>query len=253
MVWFGVACFALLFCDSLIFFSILISNVCSSPQHSILYHNMKLSFWAFAALVAAIKFTPVFALAPSAGPDFATTTNVAPVNINVLANDFREPSPTDPPRPADPATDTLSMLSTPSSGSVAVVGNGVVTYTPVVGFTGTTSFTYVFTVNDMGDANNGLKATGTVTVTVVNVPGFSPANAVFLTQNTLTTFGLRGSATNQAQFQNAISPVLNAPTSFFPVFDTTNTPQFASGLNSVNANFAAVFANFPTFPNFFGN
>mgnify|MGYP000453143709 FL=1 len=77
----------------------------------------------------------------------------------------------------------------------------------------------------------------------------SQEDAIFLTQNTLTTFGLRGSATNQAQFQNALFPVLNAPTAFFPVFTASNTPQFASGLNSVNANFATVFANFPGFGN----
>jgi hypothetical protein len=82
-------------------------------------------------------------------------------------------------------------------------------------------------------------------VQTLNITGsISPADAISLTQNTLSTLGLRGSATNQAQFQNALSPVLNAPTSFFPVFTASNTPQFASGLNSVNANFASVFANF---------
>jgi hypothetical protein len=87
------------------------------------------------------------------------------------------------------------------------------------------------------------------TVQALNITNsISPADAISLTQNTLATLGLRGSATIQAQTQaqreNALFPVLNAPSSFFPVLTSSNTPQFASGLNSVNANFASVFANF---------
>jgi hypothetical protein len=53
---------------------------------------MKFSSWAVAAIVAVVRFTPAFALAPSAGPDSATTGDSQPVTINVLANDFREPA-----------------------------------------------------------------------------------------------------------------------------------------------------------------
>jgi hypothetical protein len=144
------------------------------------------------------------------------------------------------------------MLSTPSSGSVTVDGNGVVTYTPVAGFKGFATFTYLFTVKESSDANFGMSATGTVTVRVglFNENAVSTANAIFLTQNTLETLALRGGATSQAQFDNAVFPVLNAPTSFFPVFNASNTPLFASGFNSVSANFASVFANFPKIPGF---
>jgi hypothetical protein len=76
----------------------------------------------------------------------------------------------------------------------------------------------------------------------VNVNAISPANALFLTQNALA--GLLGGATTEAQFQNAVSPVLNIPTSFFPVFTPADTSEFASGFNSMNANFAAMFAFF---------
>lgn len=214
---------------------------------------MKFFSLAITALVAASQFSSSLAVA-TANPDSVNTPVNVPATINVLANDFREPAPTAPARPAVPGTDTVTMLSTPTpSGTVVVDANGVVTYTPVTGFKGTASFTYVFTVIAASDANNGQTATGTVTVTVGPVPLFgalSSASAVALTQNTLLNFGTRG-ATSQAQFQNALFPVLNAPVSFFPVFNATNTPAFASGLNSVNANFAFVFANF-NFRNPFG-
>ena len=220
---------------------------------------MKFSFWAFATLVAVIKFTPAFALAPSAGADTATTSNLLAVKIDVLANDFREPTPTSPTRAAVPGTDTVTMLSTPTSGSVTVDANGVVTYTPLANFTGSASFTYLFTVAATStDANKGLSATGNVTVTVFApiVPinrSVSNADAIFLTQNTLQTLGLRGGALSQAQFDNAFTPVTNGATSLFPVFAPESIPKFANGFNSVTLNFASVFANFQLLNLNFGN
>lgn len=89
--------------------------------------------------------------APVANNDTATTTVGTPVTIDVLAND------------TDPNGDTLTIVSfnQGSNGSVTQVGNGLV-YTPVAGFTGTDSFTYVITDPD------GNQSTATVTVTVAD-------------------------------------------------------------------------------------
>lgn len=69
--------------------------------------------------------------APVAADDNATTTEGAPVTINVLAND------------ADPDGDAISLLTVgePTYGSVELV-DGSVVYTPDEGYVGADSFTY---------------------------------------------------------------------------------------------------------------
>jgi hypothetical protein len=84
-----------------------------------------------------------------------------------------------------------------------------------------------------------------------NITSYDSADAIALTQNTL--LNLRGAATSQAQVENALFPVLNAPTSFFPVANNNPTPQYTYPYNPVNSNFAAIFANFNGgFGGFFG-
>lgn len=94
---------------------------------------------------------------PTALDDSATTTATTPVAIDVLAND------------TDPNGDSLSLVSfnQGNNGRVTQVGNNLV-YTPVAGFTGTDSFTYI--IKDT--AGNQSSATVTVTVTAAspNVP-----------------------------------------------------------------------------------
>jgi outer membrane protein OmpA-like peptidoglycan-associated protein len=87
--------------------------------------------------------------APVAGNDTATTLSGTPVTIDVLTND------------RDPNGDTLTILSfnQGANGGVTQVGNALV-YTPVAGFTGTDTFTYV--IRDPA----GNKSTATVTITV---------------------------------------------------------------------------------------
>jgi YD repeat-containing protein len=63
---------------------------------------------------------------------------------------------------------TITAVTTPSSGSVAITGGGTgVTYTPAANFTGTATFNY--TVRDPQNAT----ATAIVTVTVNNLPPFA--------------------------------------------------------------------------------
>ena len=87
--------------------------------------------------------------APVAVDDSAATTPDTPVTIDLLANDF------------DPDGDTLliAALGTASDGSLVDNGDGTVTYTPALGFTGTDTFSY--TVSD-----GALTDTATVTVDV---------------------------------------------------------------------------------------
>ncbi len=61
---------------------------------------------------------------------------------------------------SDPGTLTVSSVTQGADGSVAINGNGTVTYTPQAGFSGTDTFTY--TVKDAG----GATATGTITALV---------------------------------------------------------------------------------------
>ncbi len=101
--------------------------------------------------------------APTAVDDSATVQSGSSVAIAVLAND------------SDPDGDTLTVsIVTPSANGTATVGsNGVVTFTPSTGFTGTTSFVYQVSDGHGGTAN----ATVTVTVTAPPPPPPAPAPA----------------------------------------------------------------------------
>ena len=92
---------------------------------------------------------------PVANADTGTTSENIAVNINVLAND------------TDPDGGTLTLVSAavpnPAHGTAAVV-SGQVRFTPASGFTGDATVTYV--VQNTG----GATATGTIIVTVNDVP-----------------------------------------------------------------------------------
>jgi len=90
---------------------------------------------------------------PVAAADVVSTAERTPVTIAVLAND------------SDPDGDPIEITSVaaPGYGTVVAGGGGGLTYTPVVGFVGTDSFTY--TIEDC--RGDGAMATVTVTVTPV--------------------------------------------------------------------------------------
>jgi cyclophilin family peptidyl-prolyl cis-trans isomerase len=90
---------------------------------------------------------------PVAGADTATTTEGAPVTVNVLAND------------SDPESQTLTVavLTQPAHGTAAVNADKTITFTPAADYSGADSFTY-----ELRDGNGGI-ATGTVNVTIANV------------------------------------------------------------------------------------
>ncbi|MCK6549107.1 tandem-95 repeat protein, partial [Myxococcota bacterium] len=102
--------------------------------------------------VVTVSVTPVND-DPVAGADRATVAPGQSVTIDVLANDGDVDG--------DPLT--VTSVTQPSSGSVAIDASGTVTYTAAPGFTGTVTFTY--TASD--DA--GGTVTGTVTIDVGDV------------------------------------------------------------------------------------
>ena len=111
---------------------------------------------ASAASTLDVKVT---AVAPVAVNDNATVIENSSVTINVLANDNYGP--------AGYASGPLATTSA-SHGTVTVNAGGTpndptddrIIYTPVIGYTGSDSFTYTIT------ASNGMTATATVTITV---------------------------------------------------------------------------------------
>lgn len=121
--------------------------------------------------------------APVAVNDSATTTSGTPVSIPVLAND------------TDPNGDVLSIVSfnQGANGSVVQVGTDLV-YTPVDGFTGTDTFTYV--IRDPA----GNQSTATVTVTV----GAANPNAPVVKDDTAST--TTGESVDIDVLDNDLSP-----------------------------------------------
>ncbi|MGH2711435.1 MAG: Ig-like domain-containing protein, partial [Actinomycetota bacterium] len=97
---------------------------------------------------------------PVATDDVAITSFETPVAVGVSAND------TDPDGNLDPST--VQVTSNPSNGSVSCANNGVCTYTPDPGFSGSDSFEYE--VCDTNGACDG----ATVTVTVDPPPNNPP-------------------------------------------------------------------------------
>jgi CshA-type fibril repeat protein len=106
---------------------------------------------------------------PIAVNDVASTPEDFPVNINVLAND------------SDPDGDILTVTAaSAANGTVTILPNGTIDYTPGPNFNGTDTITYA-----ISDGNGGT-ATATVTVTVgpVNDPPVATDDAVSTNEDT---------------------------------------------------------------------
>jgi hypothetical protein len=100
--------------------------------------------------------------APTANPDSASTPGGRPVTIDVARND------------TDPDLDRLAVrgaFTNMVGGTVALNGDGTVTFTPAPLFAGTASFSY--TIADIG----GLTDVGQVTVVVSNGPPTAVADS----------------------------------------------------------------------------
>lgn len=105
--------------------------------------------------------------APVANTDAASVNVGSSVIVNILANDTDIDSP----------TLSVTGLTTPAHGTVAINQNGTVTYTAGLGYTGPDSFEYT-----LSDGNGGT-TTGTVNVTIFPVNTAPVANLDAITLN----------------------------------------------------------------------
>ena len=109
--------------------------------------------------------------APTAVPDTATTQEDTPVVIDVLANDLA----------ADPASLSVTSTTAPANGTVTLLGNGELRYTPDRDFFGTDAFAYLVT----GSAGQTDNATVSVEVTPVDdLPEVTSPAAFDVDENT---------------------------------------------------------------------
>lgn len=116
---------------------------------------------------------------PFAGDDFALTPQEVPVTDDLLPNDYDING--------DPITINTTPISGPSNGTVTIQSNGMYTYTPGAGFTGTDQF--VYEICDDGTPNLCAQATCYITV----YPDNNPPVAVDDINNTLVDTPVSGS------------------------------------------------------------
>jgi hypothetical protein len=109
----------------------------------------------FSLLVATSQISSTFAQAAAANPDAATTSNSNSILINVVANDFTAAGvPATPNTPILALTQPIIKMGTGNGvggaglASVGVAG-GTILYTPVGGFTGMVTFTYMIPITGL--------------------------------------------------------------------------------------------------------
>jgi len=148
--------------------------------------DMRASLIPLLAASLSAASSAVFAAAPIASPDTASTRSGIAVSIPVMAND------------RDPDGNTFAIGSFPKSGAAkhgTVVRQGAnAVYKPAAGFAGTDSFTY-----RLRDSTNAWSTAARVTVTVVvppNTPPVARADSVSTTAPDAVTFNLLANDTD---------------------------------------------------------
>ena len=120
---------------------------------------------------------------PNAVDDSATTTENTPIDINVITND------SDPDGTIDPAT--VSLIIFPTNGNSVSNGDGTITYSPDLWYTGQDTFKYIVQ-DDYGSTSN----VSTVSVAVSSVSPYyidefnSDTTGNYTVTNTWTTGGV---------------------------------------------------------------
>jgi Ca2+-binding RTX toxin-like protein len=102
---------------------------------------------------------------PIATDDVGSTTLGAPIILDIVSND----TDTD----GAPIYSTVQIVTQPANGTVINIGNGLVTYTPIPGFSGSDTFTYTI-ADDLGDVSNP----GTVTISVIGLDAAGPGDLI---------------------------------------------------------------------------
>ncbi|EOR94991.1 hypothetical protein ADIARSV_1862 [Arcticibacter svalbardensis MN12-7] len=110
---------------------------------------------------------------PLGSADAVTTASDTPVTIRVKDNDLSQTGT------------TVQQETNPLHGSIAVGETGIITYTPVAGYTGTDVFTYTLVTSD------GLQSLPiNVTVSITGLPPIAPAINVNVPLNGSTTINI---------------------------------------------------------------
>ena len=148
--------------------------------------DMRASLIPLLAASLSAASSTVFAAAPIASPDTASTRSGIAVSIPVMAND------------RDPDGNTFTIGSFPKTGAAkhgTVVRQGAnAVYKPAAGFAGTDSFTY-----RLRDSTNAWSTAARVTVTVVAAPNTPPvarADSATTTAPDAVTFNLLANDTD---------------------------------------------------------
>lgn len=132
--------------------------------------------------------------------DNATTTAGIPVTINVLGNDFD----------LEGQALVVANLTQPATGGTVATNGNSVTYTPAVGFSGSTSFTY-----QAQDSAGALSNVATVTVTVqapaavvdLDISGISATSRVQVGQAVSVSIQVRNNSTVNGSATATLSAV----------------------------------------------
>ncbi len=111
---------------------------------------------------AAASVTVTVTASPVASADTASTLSGTTVTINVLANDSAATG-----NALNPATVAIASVPLAAQGTATANANGTITFTPAIGFTGASNFTY--TVKDNQGAISNAAAV-TVTVSAATTP-----------------------------------------------------------------------------------
>ncbi|XZE21483.1 tandem-95 repeat protein [Pirellulaceae bacterium SH449] len=105
----------------------------------------------------------VSGISPIAADDFATTTRNVPIDINLVLNDVSFTGGLN--------FNSLQIASGPDTGTVTILGDGIVRYTPATDFVGIGSFQYFLSDTDGIPSN-----LATVTVRIVSSLNQNPSN-----------------------------------------------------------------------------
>ncbi len=130
---------------------------------------------------------------PLAQDDNASTVLGAPVILDIVSNDTDSDGA--------PIYSTVQIVTQPANGTAVSFGNGLVSYTPIPGFSGVDSFTYTI-ADDLGAVSNP----GTVTISVVGLDASGPGDLIVGGDGNDTLAGstgddtLNGGAGNDVQF-----------------------------------------------------
>lgn len=103
--------------------------------------------------------------APVAVDDVGNTALGAPIILDIVSYD----TDTD----GAPIYSTVQIVTQPANGSAINLGNGLVAYTPIPGFSGSVSFTYTLN-DDLGLISNF----GTVTINVIGLDAAGPGDLI---------------------------------------------------------------------------